>query len=366
MRHAPQSEVTFEDLPEENVFQAVTDFNQAADATTMLLKKKYGHVERADKANGVFLCAQKGRFSLFGVYLVHLSILVLIAGAMIGAFFGVEAYVNIAEGETVSAIQLRSNDQTLALPFFVHCDKFTVEFYKNDMPKTYQSDLTFIKDNQVIHSVKLRVNHPIEFEGFSFYQSSYATAPGGKATLALLRDGGQRDVMNIARGYDFDLPGKEGSFRVLRVEADLMKMGPAIKVAVRSNKNEEGTFWVFQQIDKIKAMNPDIITQVPMFNPALFRPYTFTLLGMEVKYVTGLQVNRDPGAPVVAAAAVLLICGLMLILFSYTRSVFIRIDQKDDKIFVTVAGKSYKNQAGLQKEIQYLIAELKNNLEKSK
>jgi len=365
MRHEPRNDEAFKDLPEGNAFQTAADIQKAAAAASALLQKKYRNVERTDEADGIFLCAQKGRFSLFGVYIVHLSILLLIAGAVVGAFFGIEAYVNIAEGEAVSSVHLRGNDQALALPFSVRCDKFTVEFYESGMPKTYQSDLSFIKDNRVIHSGKLRVNHPITFEGYNFYQSSYDKAAGGKATIALVREGGRRDVMNVAKGYDFDLPGGEGTFHVLRVEADLMKMGPAIKVAVDS-KGIQTAFWVFQQIDKIRAANPDMIVQMPILNPGAFRPYTFVLMGMEDKYLTGLQVNRDPGAPMVAFAAVLLIGGLMLILFSYARTVFIRIDQKDGGVSVAVAGKSYKNSAGLQKEIQYLIAELQNNLEKSK
>ncbi len=52
----------------------------------------------------------------------------------------------------------------------------------------------------MFHLGKLLVNHPIEFEGFRFYQASYGAAPGGKATLALLRGGGRRDVMNVAAG----------------------------------------------------------------------------------------------------------------------------------------------------------------------
>lgn len=365
MRHEPRNDEAFKYLPEGNAFQTAADIQKAAAAASTLLQKKYRNVERTDEADGIFLCAQKGRFSLFGVYIVHLSILLLIAGAVVGAFFGVEAYVNIAEGEAVSSVHLRGNDQTLALPFSVRCDKFTVEFYESGMPKTYQSDLSFIKDNRVIHSGKLRVNHPITFEGYNFYQSSYDKAAGGKATIALVRDGGRRDVMNVAKGYDFDLPGGEGTFHVLRVEADLMKMGPAIKVAVDS-KGIQTAFWVFQQIDKIRAANPGMISQMPILNPGSFRPYTFVLMGMEDKYLTGLQVNRDPGAPMVAFAAVLLIGGLMLILFSYARTVFIRIDQKDSGASVAVVGKSYKNAAGLQKEVQYVLAELQNNLEKSK
>ena len=365
MQFLPFNEEAFKDLPATNTFQAGSDVQRAAEASTRLLKKKYGKFARTDGPGNTYFCAQKGSFSLFGVYLVHLSLLVLIVGAIIGSIFGIEAYVNITEGETVTAITLRNGNQSIPLPFSVRCDKFTMELYESGMPKTFQSDLTFLKDNQVAHVGKLLVNHPIEFDGFRFYQASYGNAPGGKATLALVRDGGHRDVINVEQGYTFNLPGKEGTFQVLRVEENMMKMGPAVKVAVRSNKNEEAVFWVFQQIDQIKKISPDIFEQVPVFNPGLFQPYTFSLLGLEEKYYTGLQVNRDPGTPVVAAAAILLIGGLMLILFSYARSIWIRIGQKGDMVVIAVAGRSYKNQPSLQKEIQYLLSELKNSLEKS-
>ena len=364
-KHTPQNEEAFRDLPEENTFQTDVQIDKAAEAAHVLLKRKYRQTQRADEPGSVFLCVQKGRFSLFGVYIVHFSILVLIAGAIIGSFFGIEGYVNVTEGQTVNAISLRNGDQPLPLPFSVRCEKFTVELYESGMPKTFQSDLTFLKEGQMVHSGKLRVNHPIEFGGFRFYQASYGAAPGGKATIALDRDGGRRDVMNVAQGYSFEFPGKEGMFQILRVEENLMKMGPAIKVGVRSPQGE-ASFWVFQQIGKIKEMNPDILRQVPMFNPGFFRPYTFSLLGLEEKYYTGLQVNRDPGAPVVAVSALLLIGGLMLILFSYARTIRIRVKREKDQAVVSIAGRSYKNQAGLQKEMQYLLAELKDNLEKSK
>lgn len=363
MKHEPLNEDVFRDVPRENTFPARTDVGTAADAALALLRRRYRAVERVDAASGVWLCAQKGRFALFGVYIVHVSILVLIVGAILGSVFGVEGYVHIPEGETAETISLRGGNAPLPLPFAVRCDKFTVEFYESGMPKTFQSDLTFLKEGRPVRSAKLLVNHPVEFEGFRFYQSSYGAAPGGKATLALSREGGARDVMNVGAGYTFALPGKEGVFQVLRVEENLMSMGPAVKVVVRS-KNEEATFWVFQQIERIREMNPDAIRQVPMFNPGLFRPYTFALLGLEEKYYTGLQVNRDPGTPVVAASALLLIGGLMLILFSYARIIWIRVAPSGNHVLVAMAGKSYKNQPGLQKEMHYLLAELKDHLEK--
>ncbi len=68
----------------------------------------------------------------------------------------------------------------------------------------------------------------------------------------------------------------------------------------------------------------------------------------------------------VGAVVVLLICGLLLFLFSYFHQVWIRIDQDKDKVRISIMGRSYKNKAGLEREVQYLLAELKDNLEKSK
>lgn len=360
-----QNEDVFKNLPEENSFQTTGEASKAADIAADLLQKKYRSFARADETNRVFLYVNKGRFSHFGVYIVHLSILVLIAGAVIGAIFGIEGSVNIIEGETAHEINLRNGTQTLPLPFSVRCDKFTIEMYENGAPKTYQSDLTFLKDSQIARRDKLLVNHPIAFEGFRFYQASYGAAPEGKAALTILKNGKKVMDKTISLGEVFDLPGGEGKVQVLRIEENLMKMGPAVKLVVHGSKGETA-FWVFGQIDKIREMNSDMIAQVPMFNPGSFQPYLFALTGMEEKYYTGLQVTRDPGTPVVALASVLLICGLLLVLFSYARQIWIRVDQEQDKVRISLAGQSYRNKAGLEREVQYLLAELKNNLENTK
>lgn len=364
LRPLPQNEDVFKDLPEENIFQIKGDIQQAANNAAGLLKKRFRNVEQVDESKSSFLCAEKGRFSVFGVYIVHLSLLVLIVGAIIGSVFGIEGSVNIIEGEAVNTINLRNGNHTLPLPFTVRCDKFTIEFYQGGAPKTYQSDLTFLKDNRVVHQGKLLVNHPLEFDGFRFYQASYGAAPEGKAMLTIFKNGQQSMDKAVSLGEVFDLPGTEAKVQVLRIEDNLMKMGPAVKLVVKGAQGETA-FWVFQHIDKIREMNPGMIAQVPMFNPGLFRPYLFVLNEMEEKYYTGLQVTRDPGTPVVGAAAVLLILGLMLVLFSYGRQIWIRIDQDGKKVTISIAGRSYRNKAGLEREVQYLLAELKDKMEHS-
>ncbi|MFA5322788.1 MAG: cytochrome c biogenesis protein ResB [Smithella sp.] len=364
LRPVISDENVFKNLPEENSFQTTLKSSQVKAAIAALLKKRFHRFESADEQRSSFFYAEKGRFSLFGVYIVHLSILVLIAGALIGFIFGMEGYVNIIEGETVSAISLRGGNQELGLPFDVRCDKFSIEFYENGAPKTYQSDLIFMRDHQIISSGNLRVNHPLELEGFRFYQASYGAAPDAKAALTILKNGKKTMDTTIGLGEIFDLPGGEAKVQVMRVEENMMKMGPAVKLAVRGAQGD-ASFWVFQQIDEIREMNSDIIGQVPMFNPGAFRPYSFILTGMEEKYYTALQVTCDPGTPVVFTAAVLLICGLMLVLFSYFRQIWIRIDGEKYPVSISIAGRSYKNKESLEREVHYLLAELKDNLEKS-
>jgi cytochrome c biogenesis protein len=325
------------------------------------MKGRFRRIQRRETEKGVILIGDKGRVSYLAVYMVHLSILILIAGAVVGSLFGVEGYVNISEGETVSAMDLRNGKGTLPLPFSVRCDRFTVEFYENGAPKTYRSDLTFLKNDRVVYQGPLLVNHPISVDGIRFYQASYGQAPEGTATLSMTKKGQKGQDRAVAVGEVFDLPGREGEVHILRVEENLMQMGPAIKVAVKSGERE-AVFWVFRDIDRIKEMNPGIVEQVPLFNPGQFQPYTFVMTGMAAKYYTGLQVSRDPGVPLVAGAAVLMIVGLILVFFSSHRQIWIRIDEEKALRQISIAGRSHKNPVGLDREIRYLLGEIRGRV----
>src|SRR5208283_1167461 len=93
--------------------------------------KKYGFkcvVRKEDK--GVQLYAEKGRYSRLGVYVTHLSILLILSGAVIGMLFGFNASMNLPEG-TASAVAYKSNETQIPLGFEVRCDNFNVSFYDN-------------------------------------------------------------------------------------------------------------------------------------------------------------------------------------------------------------------------------------------
>ena len=359
---SPENSDVFKDLSEDAIINTKQDQKVIAEIAATSMKSRFRGYQCQKTTDGLYLYGDKGRSSYFGVYVVHLSLLILIVGVVIGSLFGIEGYVNIGEGETVNKIDLRDKNQTLLLPFAVRCDRFTIEFYENGAPKTYRSELTFLKNDQVASQGQLLVNHPLGFEGIRFYQSSYGLTSEGKASLSLFKNGKKSQEISVGLGETFVLPGKEGKVNVLRVEENLMNMGPAIKLAVVSSQGET-VFWVFRHIDKIKEVNPGIVQQIPMFNPGLFSPYFFVINSVQEKYYTGLQVNSDPGLPVVATAAFLMFIGLMLVFFSSHRQVWLRIDVRGENTRISIAGRSHKDAVGLERDIKKIIARIKTRLE---
>ncbi|HEX2965777.1 MAG TPA: cytochrome c biogenesis protein ResB, partial [Syntrophorhabdaceae bacterium] len=65
-----------------------------------LLRRKYRNLKKTERESGEVLYVEKGRLSLFSVYIVHSSILMVLLGAFIGSISGFEGYMTIPEGET--------------------------------------------------------------------------------------------------------------------------------------------------------------------------------------------------------------------------------------------------------------------------
>jgi cytochrome c biogenesis protein len=101
-------------------------------------------------------------------------------------------------------------------------------------------------------------------------------------------------------------------------------------------------------------MKPDIFSNVPLFNPGLFKPYVFTLKRIEQQYYTGLQVVQDSGLPLVAIGGLLMIGGLMVIFFMFPRRIWLRIDEFQGQTRISIAGRSNRYPAKLKSEIDLL------------
>ena len=366
-RPSPDRSKPFQDLSQDQTFLTPGDPGDTSDRVAQFLKARYKKIKTKKSASKYYFLGEKGRYSYFGVYLIHLSILVILMGSLVGSFFGFDGYVNITEGEQIDSIAVRKRTAPLKLGFEVRCDKFFVEFYENGAPKEYRSDLRFFLEGKEVEKGSLLVNHPIKFRGITFYQSSYGKAPGNKVRLKIARYASENEFTSVEaeQGKSFPLPGNEGQFQVLKVDGNLRgMMGPAALISIRPEQGDETRFWIFQNWEMLQKRFPREMLQSPALNPSAFRPYTFFLKDFESKFYTGLQVNRDPGVSIVWAGCFLMIGGFFVTFFMSHRRIWVRISSEKEGSTISIAGTTSKNPVGLQRELAHLTSNLKDLLNK--
>ena len=117
-----------------------------------------------------------------GFLTTHTALLVILIGASVSYFFKQEAHLEMWEGAT-------SNE----LPFAIKLDRFTIERYQGTMqPANFRSD---VEIDGVKHAIWM--NHPLEHNGWTLFQSSYKQEEGRSALLISVRVLGVR-VLGVA------------------------------------------------------------------------------------------------------------------------------------------------------------------------
>ena len=141
-------------------------------------KKVAGKTEERDGVDGgrLFL-AERGKWSYWGVYALHGSILIIFIGALVGLFLGFKGSIMLPEGETIDHIINRQTGKRIPLNFSVRCNRFNISFYDNGAPKEYRSDLTVLNGDKEVFHKSIVVNDPMKYRGITFYQASYRAIP---------------------------------------------------------------------------------------------------------------------------------------------------------------------------------------------
>jgi len=239
---------------------------------------------------------ERGRFRPLGPYVVHLALLLVLAGGLIGKFWSIEGQLTLPVGEEARAFRVGQHKE-VPLPFQVRLDSFQVKFYEEGgMPKEFRSDLTFFQDGQEAARAICRVNEPVTFGGLTFYQASYGTQPAGPVRLKV-QHGGVSETVDAPLRRPVDLPGGAAQVMAFRVEGDLQGYGPAVQLALRLGPGHPLVFWAFQNHPELEEKD---------------LPYRIYPESIPFKYYSVLQVKRDPGVWWVYAGFLLFLPGFYL------------------------------------------------------
>ncbi|MDY0221205.1 MAG: cytochrome c biogenesis protein ResB [Desulfobacterium sp.] len=342
----------FRNLKEREAFAASLDNGELVTRLQGFLERKIGKVTTQNLEGGTALFAEKGRWTRAGVYVVHVSVLLLLVGAVIGGLWGFKGRVSIPEGETINVIELRQGaHEHHTLDFSIRCNTFDVSFYDTGSPDEFKSNVTLIEDGKEVLTTDILVNHPLRYRGVSLYQSSYGIAGAKSIQLTMTaRESGLAFQEQVEFGKTVELPENQGSF--------------VMEHFVRGY-NFQGHNLGESFVGKVTA--PDgtetqivIPVKFPTFDKMRRGEVAFSVDNFEKQYYTGLQVNKDPGVWYVYSGFILMIIGCWITFFMTHQSYCVEIkDLGQNKAMVEIASTSNRNPHSLKLKTAKLALTMK-------
>ena len=316
------------------------------------LKRTFNQQERIETDSTITFFAEKGRFSRLGVYIAHLSLLIILVGGIIGSLFGFKGFVNILEGETVDHFFVRGKNTNLsrALPFSVRCDDFNVSFYdlkdRRDerYVKEYTSLLSVIENGKEVLKRTVEVNHPLHYKGLAFYQSSYGALQ--RITLGIQKKNKkEKTLLEAEEGETIEVREMNAFLRILAYAPQVHTMGEGVQVALLRPNQQPRVFWVVKGLAQVE--------------PQTGEEFAISFEGKTTREYTGLQVTRDPGVWVVWIGCGLMIFGFIVSFFFSHQKVWVRVS-KGGGGEIVLAGSTNKNRVAFEKTFQQLAIELRS------
>lgn len=287
------------------------------------------------EAQSIYLFAERGRFSRFGVWTIHLSLFMILGGALLGRLTGMEGIINVPmDGGTFDYIFRKT---TGGMPFkenlgfTVRVDDFRLKKYVNGSPRSFESDVAVVVDPGGPHQhdvVKktIFVGEPLEYGGWTFYQASYQAVPERDRVKVHMLDKQTGQAKDLRLGHNGDVALGDVTFRAINYTPNLSDIGPAVELE-RSENGRKSTFWVLEKYPDFDADNrPD--------------RFAFRFDGLAPYFFTGLQVAKDPGYLWWLGGCCVLFIGLGIAFYTSHRRLWAKVSPGGQ---VILAGAAHKN-----------------------
>ncbi|WP_064090985.1 cytochrome c biogenesis protein ResB [Rossellomorea aquimaris] len=350
----------------------ITDIDQPlSEIKKKLSAKKY----KIREENGNIL-AEKNRFSRWGPYVNHIGLIIFLIGGMLRFVPGMylDETVWIREGETRA---VPGTDQE----YYLENKDFTLETYDKDtdkevfgqaidkagtIAKNFQSDVILHKvpgeglpgqttERKKVKEESIKVNHPLKFDHFAVYQTSYkldefksmsftldnkqSGETFGEFTIDLFDP---QDSYTFEDGYKVELMGYYPDFSGFNEAGEPqtkspLPNNPAFLIKMFSPEKPEGEI-SFVGIKK-------------NLEPLGENQYKLSFAGVDTRDVSALTVHKDLTLWILAVGGAIFMIGVIQGAYWHHRRIWIRRSEGG----VMVAGHTNKNWHGLKNEIKFVL-----------
>ncbi|HLA51308.1 MAG TPA: cytochrome c biogenesis protein ResB [Thermodesulfobacteriota bacterium] len=351
----------------------------------ILRKRRYNVKEAISNrgAEGMSIYAWKGRTGRFGSDVVHVSLLLILCGVIIGSITGFKDFGAFYEGEviTVPVTELRLgidrswhgiplpkiDRQKKASDIQLRLDKFWIDYYESGQIKQYNSVLTLSDSGrEIIKGRQIWVNAPLSYKGITFYQSSYGTAYDRvkQAEFLLKRSKTHKTItppFTALWNTPYDIPGTDYRIKVVGFVSDFAfdpatrtvfpksaeHNNPAINIEVYKMGKLVSRPWLFYNYADLFAAMPD-------------SDYELVFSGYKGILYTGLSINKDPGTNVVWIGSALMVVGFFLAFFIFHQRIWVNIRKGSLETEVYIGGMINKNKFIFERELSEIVDDIKS------
>ena len=361
---------------------------EAMDAARRVLRR---HRYRLADHEGQ-LAGEKGYLREAASMLFHVSLLVMLIGLAYGKGYGYRGQAAIVEGETWANARVGYDSfspgrffgaDDLA-PFQLRLDDFTNSFHPNNTPREFASHLTALDlDGRRLQAQRVAPNRPMTVDGVRIFQSDYGYVPVVQVT-----DAKGRELLAPQEVLTLRDPATEWSTGAVKVTNATPQVGleltmftglvtapncpggapfcndprlvrPVLVVLAYQGDLQANRAQSVFTLDrsKLEPLGDRPLLLVPGQSQKLANGMTVSFT--DLKQYSVLTLARDPGVPVVAVAAALLLAGLIPSLYVTRRRVWVRAaPDGQGGTRVELAGLALQGKATFEAELARLAEQV--------
>jgi len=355
-----------------------------------------------NKSGGRFNVFGRKRIDgIFGSDIVHLGLLVIIAGGILTGIGGFRAELILNPGETKDVPRAG---------FSVRLERFDTEMYPGGGVKDWKSTVTIVENGRDARKQVIEVNHPLVHKGFSLYQMAYgmnwdaatltlriarkAAAEGAAEKSGEASAGPKKEmkpetetrrpaaaqpapdeprIIKAKVGEVMPLGDADGTEILVRSfipdfvlgennvpeSRSLEANNPAAYVEGRRGGKKVVEGWVFAAYPEVTRLKGDAAAE-----------YAIEFRDLDAPQYSVLQAAKDPGVPLIWLGCLLIMAGLILAFYRPTWEIRMVLEAAggagrelgaSGKTEITAGGVAAKSRDGLEAEFARIIAGLRSS-----
>jgi cytochrome c biogenesis protein len=365
--------------------------DEAAVTAARYLRRKRFRVSR----EGLGIAAEKGVLREVGSLLFHWAFFLLLLGVIVGKGTGFTGRAVVTEGETFVDALPNYSGQLRTGRYFgggftglgVQLLDFEDSYRRNGQPIDFVSRVRFLdREGRPTGTDEVRVNHPASVGGLRIFQEGFGWAPVVDVSLdgrrlwsspiEMTRDDAPDGVPATAMPW-------RGAIKLTAPEPDVtitLELWPDFRAFANLQLTGEPTSMLVQFDPYIRysvyvgeILDP---TSSNLDTTGLHREgrgdlhaagtSTFDLPGggelrlgfPELRHYSVLLISRDVGIPVVLAAAILVLVGLIPSLYVSRRKVWIRAEAAPGGALVKIGGFSLQRKDSFEEEFDRIVRDI--------